>query len=419
MKLLKTLIFSAVLLGIFVPKAMADERDYYIYFEKGKYDFIPELQGNQQTVDELRQLFEEVKNDSTLSIENILYVGFTSPEGSYNLNADLAIKRRNTFENIVKGLRDYPTDLPQTALSSMDINGGVAWSQLRAWVADSDIAYKDEVLAILDRQPNLVSYRGSQLIDSRVLSLRKLRGGQPWKEIQNAYFEKMRSAVTIILLDRQPEIVVVEDEMPVFIEEEEVVFVPEEFVDFTEEEESPVMVMAFKEPFVNKFYIKSNAVGWILSNANLALEVDICRHLSFALPVYYSAMNYFTYKWKFRTLSVQPEFRYWFDGQNDKFFIGAHFGTGYFDFAFGGKERYQDHDGHSPALGGGVSVGYRLPISRNKRWKMEFTLGAGAYRVHYDTFENVKDGAITGTYKKTFFGIDQLSVGFSYNFNLK
>ena len=91
---------------------------------------------------------------------------------------------------------------------------------------------------------------------------------------------------------------------------------------------------------------------------------------------------------------------------------------GSFDFAFNGSERYQDHDGHSPAIGGGLAVGYRLPISRDKHWKVEFTAGAGDYRVHYDTFENVKNGQLTGTYQKTFIGLDQLSVGFSYNFNL-
>lgn len=413
MKIIKHLLLFATLLGIGVPGAKANERDYYIYFDKGRYDYIPELEGNQQTVEEIKKLFEQVKSDESLSIENILYVGFTSPEGSYNLNADLALKRRNTVENIVRSLQDYPSELPETALSSMDLNGGVAWSQLRRWVAQSDIEYKEEVLVILDRQPSLVSYRNGQMIDARVLSLMKLRGGKPWKEIQAAYFEKMRSAVAIVLVDKKPEPEIVR--VPILIEEEEPVEV--EAFEIVEVAETPAVKV--KEPFRHNFYIKSNAVGWVLANANLGLEVDLCRHLSLAVPVYYSAMNYFSYKWKFRTLTVQPELRYWFGDQNDKFFIGAHFGMGYYDFAFNGSERYQDHDGNTPALGGGIAVGYRMPISRNKRWKVEFTVGAGAYRVHYDTFENVKDGPLTGTYKKTFIGIDQLSVGFSYNFNLK
>ena len=122
---------------------------------------------------------------------------------------------------------------------------------------------------------------------------------------------------------------------------------------------------------------------------------------------------------KYRTLAIQPEFRYWFNEQNERWFLGAHFSMAYYDIALKGKYRYQDHNGKSPALGGGLAAGYRLPISKNKRWKMEFSLGAGVYLLHYDKFHNYRTGLLVGTEKKTVFSLDQANVSFVYAFDLK
>ena len=39
--------------------------------------------------------------------------------------------------------------------------------------------------------------------------------------------------------------------------------------------------------------------------SNVAVEVDITRHISFTLPIYYSALDYFSRELKFRTFAVQ------------------------------------------------------------------------------------------------------------------
>ena len=167
--------------------------------------------------------------------------------------------------------------------------------------------------------------------------------------------------------------------------------------------------------------VKINALGVGLLMANAAVEVDFADRWSFHLPVYYSGWNYFKPTLKFRTLAIQPEVRYWFD-KRYRWFVGAHFGMGYYNFAFDGDYRYQDHNRETPAIGGGVSIGYRLPISKNNRWRVEFSLGAGVYSNHYDKFHNTprtKDGLMIESIKKTYWGIDQAAVSFSYSFDLK
>ena len=165
-----------------------------------------------------------------------------------------------------------------------------------------------------------------------------------------------------------------------------------------------------------------NALGWALAIANAAVEIDLCKHWSFNLPVYYSAWDYFSETVKFRTFAVQPEIRYWFstkENRNNGWFAGGHFGLAYYNIATNGEYRTQDHDGTSPALGGGLAVGYRMPISKNNRWKMEFSIGAGVYKLHHDKFRNYHNELLVYTEKKTYIGIDQASVSFSYTFDLK
>lgn len=171
-----------------------------------------------------------------------------------------------------------------------------------------------------------------------------------------------------------------------------------------------------------KLHVKTNVLGLGMAIANIGAEVDVTKHLSFALPAYYSAWNYFKSTIKFRTIAVQPEFRYWFSTNNDGFFTGVHFGYAQYNVAADGQYRYQDHDTDSPAVGGGLSMGYRLPISKNTRWKIEISLGAGVYSAYYDKFYNtlnVDDGFMIGSVKRVYWGLDQAAVSFSYMFDLK
>ena len=186
-------------------------------------------------------------------------------------------------------------------------------------------------------------------------------------------------------------------------------------------QEVPAAVPA-PEAWTRQLHVKTNAVGLAMAVANVAVEVDICKHLSFTLPIYYSAWDYFKSTLKFRTFSIQPEFRYWFKPENDGWFVGAHFGAGFYNFALDGDYRYQDHRRETPSMGGGISAGYRAYLSKNKRWKMEFALGGGVYDSHYDKFRNtpdVKDGLLIADYQEVWYGIDQVAVSVAYAFNLK
>lgn len=168
-----------------------------------------------------------------------------------------------------------------------------------------------------------------------------------------------------------------------------------------------------------KIYLKTNAVGWGFLISNIAAEMDVAPHWSVALPVYYSAYDYFKRTLKFRTLSFYPEVRYWFRPDNKGWFGNLHLGLAWYNYAFNGDYRIQDHDGSSPTFGGGFGGGYRLPLGKSGRWSLEFALGVGVYPLHYDKFRNGYNGKEVKSLKKTYFGPDQLAVSFLYAFDRK
>lgn len=170
-------------------------------------------------------------------------------------------------------------------------------------------------------------------------------------------------------------------------------------------------------------YLKTNSLGWAMAVINIAAEFDLGKHWSLNVPIYYSGYNYFKSTIKFRTLAIQPGVRYWFKQSNkDGLFLDGHFGMGYYNIAVDKEFRFQDHDGETPAIGGGLSLGYRMPMGKNGRWKVEFAAGAGAYKLHYDKYhnlENTTEGQYYESIKKTYIGLDHASISFSYKFNLK
>lgn len=207
------------------------------------------------------------------------------------------------------------------------------------------------------------------------------------------------------------------------IEEPEEIHIPDDIFAYIQVDTS-LNITIQKPVEFRKLAIKTNVAGWAIGQINVAAEVDLIPHLSISLPLYYSGgYNYFKETLKFRGIVVQPELRYypWLkDYTNKGFYVGAHLGIGWYNFALNGDYRIQDHKGNRPAWGGGIGVGYALTFKKHPRWGMEFTLGAGVYDVKYDMFHNVENGAY---YKegvhKTWVGVDNAAITFTYDFDLK
>lgn len=345
----------------------------------------------------LRQL-QRMACDSTLVIKAVEFYSSVSPEGSYQANKIVSKRRLASAERIIRNYISIPESAKITRTERM-----IPWSEylLPAIAADTTRSYRDELVRlIVENEP---AKRRSALLSAK--------GGELWRMVEQDHFKYMRKAGAVITAARviySP----IATTAPTAIAG--VAAVDIEAISLPRKEQCR---LAESTESHLGFSLKSNLVAWGLGVTNVAIEFDLCKHLSLSLPVMYSAYNYFKSTIKFRTLATQPELRYWIKKENTGLFVGAHFGVGSYNIAVNKDTRYQDHNGDSPALGGGLSIGYRTHISKNKRWNMEFVVGAGCYKLYYDTFYNVENGCLNGTHKRTYWGVDNAAINFNYRFD--
>lgn len=333
-----------------------------------------------------------------------------SPEGNADDNRRLSGRRTEELASYILG---------HAGLSEGQIrkqSEGVAWKNLQKIVqSDSRIPYRAEVLRILQ-----------DTAGDRNRQLRALDSGKVYSYLLANVFPRLRFS-TLTLYSNREQNLPFPDETPAgrrtllaadLGNYSKAAFA--NLADYTAPISTPPILQKpdNKTDSHHNLYVKTNAIGLGMLVLNAAVEYDFSDLFSFHLPVYYSGANYFTRRTKFRILGTQPELRVW-PTKNRRFFAGVHFGVASYNFAIkSGDYRIQDHLGNTPALGGGISVGYRIPFCRNKRFLLEFSVGAGAYRAYYDKFHNSGGGAYHSTERKTYIGIDNAAVSFTYTFNL-
>ena len=405
-KKLQMLLIVLLLCG-FLAHAQEGHKEIRVDFRVNRTVIDTLFSENATHVHEIVDYLNAIRQDSTITILEVSFCGAASPEGSYQVNRKLARARLESLEALVRS----QVYIPDSVITRND--SYIPWEYLVSEIEASDMPYKQDILRILTEDAHLVDYYYPNThIDQRVMMLKKLDGGKVWQELNRRYFKKMRNASAVFFTYKkaepiEPEPVVVEPE-PVVVEKV-IEIAPDTVV-----EQQPVVV----DEWTRKLLLKTNAVGLGIGISNVAVEIDLAKHWSLSVPVYYSAMNYFVPTVKFRTLGTQPEIRFWIKPENQGFFVAAHAAVASYNIAVDGDLRYQDHKGETPAWGGGLNLGYRLPISKDNHWGVEFTLGAGVYSLLYDTFYNVENGKYIDTYKQVYWGLDNVAITFSYAFDL-
>lgn len=386
------------------PKIVADTAHFRLRYVVDVPEIDSTFVDNNQRITDMSEFLSEVRDDSTLTITGVKFRGTASPDGPYERNVWLSENRLRTFKELVRQYIDIPDSIIYA--NSTDI----PWDEFRAAVDASDMSHRDEVLAIIDMEPELVPFWGGRHIDHRLLKLKRLYNGTVWNDLKSPVLRDLRYGDVVFYFNR-----FMLDPIVRISEAPRLTFMPLE---------APSLSLTGKtvETWMPRMYLKTNVAAWALFSANAAFEIDFARHWSFTLPVYYCGMDWFKSTIKFRNFTLQPEVRWWpRSSENEGFFLGAHFMMCYYNVALDGEWRYQDFRGRTPALGGGVALGYRLPISKNKRWHMEFTVGAGIYPLDYSLFHNtpdVKDGQWHARNKKTYIGIDQVGITFAYSWDM-
>lgn len=379
-----------------------------IDFVINRSDINPAFSDNAGSISAMDSLFNETSSDSTISIRNVSFRGAASPDGGLNLNRVLSERRMNSLKNFVSGR--YA--LPDSVISAQ--GSEIPWNTFRSLVATTPFAGSERVLEIINQGDD----NNAADVNRRLALLRTHNSGRTWRLLAGEFFPRLRLASMTVermqtIPQRSPE--------PVFesceAEAEEAVkeIVEEKAVEEVAEA-TPGPVPAAR--CHRSWHASTNVLAWTLGMTNLMGEYDFGCHWSVALSLYYSAWNYAKATRKFRAFIFRPELRWWLGEGHRGLFVDGHIQMAAYNFALPGWEyRIQDVGGRHPALGGGIGVGYRLPLGRSGRCAAEAAIGVGVYHLEYNRFVNEENGALVDRRERTFFGLDNVSVSVVYNFN--
>ncbi len=397
----------------FSQASSSEHSSIEIYFRGGSSEYEPRYRSNASNISRFVESTNALSRGLETGKVKITFSASASPEGSAELNARLSRERLGSAAAALMAAGLDPGFFDGDNVSS-SFTGTVPLGYLAEMTESSSFRYKSSILNILD----------DDILEDeeKIARLRAAEGGRCWNWLSRECFPGMRSFRAVVRIERDAALAEVEAPLSVHRLSVESPRAMGELAPRTDQLEKAVEAIADDGPaeeewWTRRLTLKTNALGLGLLLANAAAEVGITEHLTFHMPVYYSAVNYFSRTVKFRSLAVQPELRYYIP-KVDGLFAGAHMSVASFNLAADGAYRLQDQGGDTPLLGGGVSVGYRLQFRAAPRWGVEFAVGAGAYRFDYDRFVNEPNGPYVDTVNRTYIGIDNLSVSITYDFEL-
>lgn len=397
-----------------------DSLTYRIHFAQNSSELDVERADNSSAMSRFASDLDSLRNAAGISVQEIIVRGNASWEGSDISNQYICRLRARAVAGYIHSSFGVDATTTESYLTGSDVID---------LVSKPGSAYTHEIISIL---------KSSDPNDIKIQSLKGLDSGNCWKWLRASVFPELRSA-DIIIRYSVPDPVSIAPviyALPVQVKEpvnaEEQMPQVKEPVQVEEpiKTEEPIALMAVAEPVQtaaaapadsaeskSSFFLalKNNIIYDVALVANLGLEISLGKHFSLDLPFTFSPYDICS-AYRMRTLSVQPELRYYFKRGGYGHYLGLHGNLAYYNVVtpLNTRTRYQDRDGEHPLYGGGISYGYSLPFGKDSRWGMEFTIGAGYAYLDYDCFYNVNNGAWFTKDTKHYFGIDKAGITIYY-----
>lgn len=269
-----------LLFGVGIAHSQESRTEICVDFRVNSTVIDSAYSDNAARMQEIIEFLRNIHQDSTINIVEISFCGAASPEGSDQLNRKLARGRLTALERLVR----KEVDIPDSLITRND--SYIPWDYLKSQIEDSGLIHKDEVISILEEESLLVDYHHPNThIDNRIVKLKQLDNGKVWQQMNKLFFGRMQNACAVFVTYKQ-ELPPVQEPVivPDTIKEEPIVEVVEIKPDTTS---IVAPVVPDVEEWTHKLHIKTNAIGLGMGIANVAAEIDLAKHWSFTLPVYY------------------------------------------------------------------------------------------------------------------------------------
>lgn len=158
-------------------KRHAENVVLYLDYPLGRDEVLPDYKGNRTQLAKLGKTFASLTDNRLYHIEQVEVCGYSSPDGDYRNNERLAADRSRSFARYVQ--EAYP--IPAHELHSTSV--AEDWDGFRRLLLAEKPYYMDEALEII-RRYGVFGGRERKLMD--------MQGGQPYKDMLNRFFPKLR-----------------------------------------------------------------------------------------------------------------------------------------------------------------------------------------------------------------------------------
>ena len=173
-------------------RILRKEKDMlYVHFPLDKTTLLRDFRDNAPILDRIVDITRQIMADSTSHVVKIQIIGLASVEGPQSRNLQLGKGRAEALKRYVQGHVATPDDLYEC------VNGGEAWTELRDQINDSDSHYRQQMLDIIDSEPNL---------DRREAKLKALDRGKAYAYLRdNVLSDQRNSGYVRIYYDYVPD----------------------------------------------------------------------------------------------------------------------------------------------------------------------------------------------------------------------
>lgn len=387
----RVLTILAIFIGCGIASAQEFEKTLVVYYHTGSAWYLPQLRDNGVRTTEFFKELNEMQSMPDIKIISFEMIGSCSPDGTQEYNDFLGNRRTMLFYERFSKELNYPIS------KIVFRNESENWSKVAKYVsADRSIALRREAVdEILKGEPGIIQ------------RLRALDYGRTYQEIYDKIFPEVRTMTVKVTFGspqqapKQPKVKEVISEIQEMTKADDALY----------EKSKPRTYE--RSPYAD-WAVKTNAAAWLIGVSNVAFEFPIAQNMTVNFPVYFSGWDTSYLTFNFKGLVAMPELRYYMP-QVDGLYLGAHAGLAWFNCYGRGDFRYQNTGWNTPTYGGGVNVGYRMPLKKNSAWDIEFGIGAGIYDVTYDVFYNEANGPfVSRNQYSTYFGIDQAQISIIY-----
>lgn len=164
----------------------------FLDFAVNRTDILPNYMNNPGELKKITDLITQAKNDKNSTIRAINVIGYASPEGTIAGNQQLSEGRAKALVGYLLPQFNYPRNIYNVKF------GGENWEGLKKCVETSQMAYRQQVLEIIETIPEGINYSTNT---SRKKALMDLAGGEPYRYMFRTFFPSLRKAICKIDFD--------------------------------------------------------------------------------------------------------------------------------------------------------------------------------------------------------------------------